>query len=162
MKVFILAGGQGTRMGGLTQTLPKPMIKLANKPVLEHQIEIAKRYAIRDVIVLTGYKGKVIENYFGNGEGAYNHYWQSYWHIIIVLFSGIEDKEPISLLGRVEVSILLLAGICFAGIITGEIVSILVKKIQRTGKVTILPKKSNLEQHIVIIGHYVKEVPYFK
>jgi histidinol-phosphate phosphatase family protein len=68
MKVVILAGGRGARMKALTETLPKPMIKIGNKPILEHQIEIARRYDIREVIVLTGYKGEVIENYFGNGE----------------------------------------------------------------------------------------------
>ena len=55
-------------MGAITQSFPKPMIKLLNKPILEYQVEIAKRYGIRDVIILTGYRGEVIENYFGNGE----------------------------------------------------------------------------------------------
>ena len=55
-------------MGGLAETLPKPMIKVANKPILEHQIEIAKRYNMRDIIMLTGHKGELIESYFGNGK----------------------------------------------------------------------------------------------
>ncbi len=92
------------------------------------------------------------ENSLAPGQGAYGSYWKSYWHIIIVLFSGIEDKEPLTLLGRIEVTVLLIAGICFAGIITGEIVSILVKKIQRAGKLTIKPPGVELEQHIIIIG----------
>ena len=85
-------------------------------------------------------------------SGNYTSYWLSYWHIIIVLFSGIEDKEPVSILGKIEIAILLLTGICFAGIITGEIVSILVKKIQRSGKVALKPPASELERHIIIIG----------
>lgn len=87
-----------------------------------------------------------------NHEGPYGGYWDSYWHIIIVLVSGIEDKEPLSLLGRIEVTILLIMGICFVGLITGEIVSILVYKIQRAGKVVIKPSKTELERHIVIVG----------
>ncbi|PIE70724.1 MAG: hypothetical protein CSA22_06120 [Deltaproteobacteria bacterium] len=92
------------------------------------------------------------EKKFAVSPGAYDHYWQSYWHVIIVLFSGIEDKEPVSFLGRVEVTLFLIAGICFAGIMTAEIVSILVKKIQRAGKLAIKPPYSRMEQHIVIIG----------
>jgi histidinol-phosphate phosphatase family protein len=68
MKAVIVAGGRGTRMRGFTETLPKPMIKIGDKPLLEHQIQLAGRYDIKDVIVLTGYKREVIENYFGNGE----------------------------------------------------------------------------------------------
>jgi len=93
------------------------------------------------------------ETHFTVGEGAYTGYWESYWHIIIVLFSGIEDKEPLSLPGRIEVTILLIMGICFAGVITGEIVSILVRKIQRLGKITLKPRESRLEHHIIILGH---------
>lgn len=68
MKVVIIAGGKGTRMGGLTQTIPKPMIPIAGKPILEHQIELVRRYGLTDVVVLTGYKGNVIEDYFGDGR----------------------------------------------------------------------------------------------
>lgn len=85
-------------------------------------------------------------------KGPYGEYWKAYWHIIIVLVSGIEDKEPISLLGRFEVTILLVMGICIVGLITGEIVSILVHRIQRADRVVIKPTKTVLERHIVIIG----------
>ncbi|QII12875.1 putative mannose-1-phosphate guanylyltransferase [Candidatus Kuenenia stuttgartiensis] len=68
MKVVILAGGKGTRMGSLSQNIPKPMINIANKPILQYQIEIAKRFNLTDIILLTGYKGEVVEDYFGNGE----------------------------------------------------------------------------------------------
>ncbi len=84
--------------------------------------------------------------------GPYSNYWQSYWNIIVILFSGIEDKAPMSIAGRIEAAVLLIAGICFAGLITGEIVSILVRHIQRTGKINLKPPGSVLEDHIVIIG----------
>lgn len=90
---------------------------------------------------------------FAEAAGPYAGYWKSYWHIVIVLFSGIEDKEPLSLPGRMEATVLLIMGICFAGIITGEIVSILVRKIQRAGKITLKPRESCLEHHIIILGH---------
>lgn len=69
MQLIILAGGRGTRMGELARQLPKPMVPIAGKPLLEHQIELARRYGVTDVILLTGYRGDAIEDYFGNGTG---------------------------------------------------------------------------------------------
>ena len=85
-------------------------------------------------------------------QGPFASYWKSYWHILIVLVSGIEDKEPLSLLGRVEVTVLMVVGICVVGMLTGEIVSILVKKVQRAGKLAIKPPRGAFERHIVILG----------
>jgi len=67
MQVVILAGGKGARLGALTERLPKPMLPLAGKPILEHQIELARRYGAREIILLTGHLGQVIEDYFGDG-----------------------------------------------------------------------------------------------
>ena len=67
MKVVILAGGKGTRMGDLVSDLPKPMVLLAGKPIMEHQIDLAQRYGLEEFIVLTGYKADVLEGYFGDG-----------------------------------------------------------------------------------------------
>ncbi len=86
-------------------------------------------------------------------KGPYGNYWRSYWHILIVLVSGIEDKEPQSLPGRILVTGLLIAGICIVGMITAEIVSVLVHRINRSGRVAIKPSRTKLERHIVIIGH---------
>ncbi len=68
MQVVIVAGGKGTRMGELTRTIPKPMTPLAGKPILEHQIDLARRYGAADVIVLTGHLGEVIEACFRDGR----------------------------------------------------------------------------------------------
>ncbi|MDM8544688.1 ion transporter [Desulfococcaceae bacterium HSG9] len=86
-------------------------------------------------------------------KGPYGSYWQSYWHILIVLVSGIEDKEPLSLPGRILVTALLIAGICIVGMLTAEIVSVLVNRINRSGRIAIKPSRTKLERHIVIIGH---------
>lgn len=85
-------------------------------------------------------------------HGPFGGYWRSYWHILIVLVSGIEDKEPLSLLGRVEVTVLLIVGICIVGMLTGHIVSILVKSTERAGRVAIKPPQGTLHEHIVILG----------
>ena len=59
MKVVILAGGKGSRMGELVSHLPKPMVPLAGKPIMEHQIDLAKRYGLEDFLVLTGYRAAI-------------------------------------------------------------------------------------------------------
>lgn len=69
MRAFIIAGGKGTRMGPLTEALPKPMLKIAGKRVLEHQIECLKMNKISRITIFTGYLGGVIEDYFKNGSG---------------------------------------------------------------------------------------------
>ena len=65
MQLVILAGGKGTRLG-LTD-IPKPMVKIAGKPLLEYQIELAKRYGITEIFILSGYLSEVIVDYFGDG-----------------------------------------------------------------------------------------------
>ncbi|MFH1654826.1 MAG: HAD-IIIA family hydrolase [Pseudomonadota bacterium] len=67
-KAVILAGGRGERLHSLTFDCPKPMLKIAGKPILEHQIDVMRRHGIKEVIILSGYMGNVIEDYFGNGS----------------------------------------------------------------------------------------------
>ncbi len=64
MKVLILAGGYGSRLGPLTSTTPKPMVKIANRPIIWHIMKYYSCYGLNDFIILSGYKSKVIENYF--------------------------------------------------------------------------------------------------
>lgn len=66
MQTVILAGGRGSRLG--LKDIPKPMVKIGSKPLLEHQIELAKKYGCTEVFILSGYLAEVIEKYFGNGE----------------------------------------------------------------------------------------------
>lgn len=66
MQLVIIAGGKGTRLG--LEDIPKPMVKIGDKPLLEHQIELAIKYGIKEIFILSGHLSHVIENYFGNGE----------------------------------------------------------------------------------------------
>ena len=68
MKVVITAGGKGTRIREITEEIPKAMIPVAGKPVLEYQLELAKRYGFTEFIFLIGHLGDQIEKYFGNGS----------------------------------------------------------------------------------------------
>lgn len=66
MQLVIIAGGKGTRLGLID--IPKPMVKIAEKPLLEHQIELAKRYGINEIFILEGHLSEVIKDYFGDGS----------------------------------------------------------------------------------------------
>lgn len=68
MKVVIIAGGQGTRIASVNSEIPKAMIPVAGKPVLEYEIELAKRYEFTDFLIIIGYLGNQIETYFGDGS----------------------------------------------------------------------------------------------
>lgn len=78
MKTVIIAGGQGTRIASVNSEIPKAMIPVCGKPVLEHQIEMAKRYGNTEFIFLIGYLGDQIRDYFGDGSqwGVHIDYYQ--------------------------------------------------------------------------------------
>lgn len=68
MKAVIMAGGKGTRMESVNGQVPKPMILICGKPVLQYQIEVLKRQGVKDIILVIGHLGGQIEDYFGTGE----------------------------------------------------------------------------------------------
>ena len=68
MKAVILAAGKGTRMRELTQELPKPMLRVHGRPILEHIIEGVRAAGIRRICLITGYRAEVVESHFGDGS----------------------------------------------------------------------------------------------
>ncbi len=68
MKAVILAGGKGLDLFPLTQTRPKPMITLLGKPILQYIIEELREMGLTDIIIVTGYKGDQIKEYFKKGS----------------------------------------------------------------------------------------------
>ena len=68
MKAVILAAGKGTRMRELTNELPKPMLKVQGKPILQHIIEGLSQNGIREVFIVTGYRAETIEDHFKDGH----------------------------------------------------------------------------------------------
>ena len=66
MKVIILAGGFGTRLSEYTNTIPKPMIHVGNKPILHHIMQFYANFGHTDFYIALGYKGEVIKKYFSN------------------------------------------------------------------------------------------------
>ena len=66
MKVLILAGGFGTRLSEETETKPKPMIEIGGRPILWHIMKTYSHYGINEFVILLGYKGYSIKEYFAN------------------------------------------------------------------------------------------------
>lgn len=68
MYALILAGGKGERLRPLTDTLPKPMVPVCGKPILERQVEWLKEGGVEGVVFLAGYRWEAIRDYFGDGS----------------------------------------------------------------------------------------------
>lgn len=68
MKAVVMAGGFGTRIQPLTNSIPKPMLPILNKPMMEHIIKKLKSVGINEIVVLLYFKPEVIQNYFKDGS----------------------------------------------------------------------------------------------
>jgi len=96
-QLVILAGGMGTRLRARLGDLPKPMIPIAGKPLLEHQIELAKTHGFSDVIIFACHRADLIEQHFGDG---------SRWGMRV---RTIVEREPLGTAGAVLAGFDLLA-----------------------------------------------------
>lgn len=90
MKGVILAGGKGARLRPLTCNLPKPMLPLFNKPVMEYSIELLKKHGVEDIAITVQYMSSAIKNYFGDG---------SRWGVRLYYF---EDSPPLGTAGSIK------------------------------------------------------------
>ena len=68
MKAVILAGGLGSRLKPFTETIPKPLLPIGEKAILEIQIERLKKYGFDEIFLCTNYKSDYIKNFFGDGS----------------------------------------------------------------------------------------------
>lgn len=87
LKTVIIAGGKGTRLGHLTGDIPKPLIPVAGKPVLEHQFELLAAQGFREVILTISHFGNKIREFAGNGQK---------WGLSV---SYAEEPEPLGTAG---------------------------------------------------------------
>lgn len=89
MKAMILAAGLGKRMRPLTDKLPKPLLQVAGKPLIEYHIERLRDAGVRDLIINLAYRGNQIREYLGNGER---------WDVSI---QYSEEGEPLETAGAI-------------------------------------------------------------
>lgn len=87
MKVVIIAGGQGTRIASVNSEIPKAMIPVCGKPIVEHEVELCKRYGFNDFLFIIGYMGDQISSYFGDG---------SKWRVNIEYY---QEEKPLGTAG---------------------------------------------------------------
>ena len=68
MKTVIMAGGRGTRISSIASDIPKPMIEIEEKPVLEHEIMCLREQGFTDIIITVSHLGQIVMDYFGGGS----------------------------------------------------------------------------------------------
>lgn len=91
-KAFIIAGGLGTRLKPITHELPKPLIPVQGKPIIEHLLDLFKKHDIRDITISIGYKGDKIKEHLGNGQ-RYG-----------VTITYVEEKTPLGTAGPLKLA----------------------------------------------------------
>jgi len=68
MKAVIMAGGEGTRLRPLTSNAPKPMLPVANRPMMEYVVQLLKRHGFDEIVVTVAFMANAIRNEFGDGS----------------------------------------------------------------------------------------------
>ena len=68
MKAVVMAGGEGTRLRPMTANQPKPLLPVANKPIMEHVLRLLKRHGFSETVVTVQFLASLVRNYFGDGE----------------------------------------------------------------------------------------------
>ena len=68
MKAVVMAGGEGSRLRPMTANLPKPLLPVANRPVMEHVLRLLRRHGVTDTVVTLQFLASLVRNYFGDGD----------------------------------------------------------------------------------------------
>jgi mannose-1-phosphate guanylyltransferase/phosphomannomutase len=68
MKAVVMAGGEGTRLRPMTASMPKPLLPIANKPIMEHVLRLLQRHGFSETVVTVQFLASLVRNYFGDGE----------------------------------------------------------------------------------------------
>lgn len=111
MKAVILAGGQGKRLRPITETIPKPLIRILDKPIVAHQMEWLKRFGVKEFIICIGHlKEKFIEE-IGSGKS------------FMVRVAYVVEDEPLGTGGGLKNAEHLLKGEEFFYVINGDVIT---------------------------------------
>lgn len=90
--IVIMAGGRGKRLMPLTSKMPKPMLEVSGKPILEHILLNAKKQGFKNFMISVNYLSDIIKKYFGSGEN------------IGINISYIEEKTPLGTIGSIKIA----------------------------------------------------------
>ena len=105
-----MAGGEGTRLRPLTSTVPKPLLPVANRPMMEHVIDLLRNHGITDIVVTVAFMASSIKNYFGDGRD------------FGVSIEYVDEPEPLGTAGSVRNAMHLLADDRFM-VISGDVIT---------------------------------------
>jgi D-glycero-D-manno-heptose 1,7-bisphosphate phosphatase len=95
MKAVIMAGGKGTRIAQLGKDIPKPMMPILGKPILEYEIEALRQQGITEILLVIGHLGDAISSYFGDGTGMS----PATGKVFGVTISYLREREPLGTAG---------------------------------------------------------------
>ncbi len=144
MKAVILAGGKGKRLGSLGKKIPKPLIKIGDKPILEHQIMLLRKYGIRDIWLPLGYLGNQIREYFGDGRK-----WQ-------VNISYHQEEKPLGTAGaiktlekKIKEDFLVLSGDVMLNFDIGRFINYHRQKKEKIGSIVVHPNDHPFDSDLV-------------
>ncbi len=93
MKLVILAGGYGSRLGDITNVIPKPMVEIGGKPILWHIMKIYSYYGIKEFIICLGYKANVIKDYFIHYETKNNDFTIDFQSDAVQFHSNHDERD---------------------------------------------------------------------
>ena len=93
MKLVILAGGYGSRLGEMASITPKPMIEIGGKPIIWHIMKIYSQFGINEFVICLGYKANVIKNYFLQYKTIRNDFTIDYSDDSIEFHSGYDENN---------------------------------------------------------------------
>jgi len=96
MKAYVLAAGYGKRLEPLTKAVPKPMCPVANKPIMQYNIELLKKYGVRDLVTNIHYFPEQIENYFQDGSALGVNLRYSYEEELLGTAGGVKRMAAAS------------------------------------------------------------------
>ena len=89
VSVVIMAGGKGTRMEPFTNVLPKPLVPIHERPIIEHIIERFTKFGCSDFYLMVNYKGKILKAYFEEQQPNYR-------------LSFVDEQEPLGTAGSLH------------------------------------------------------------
>src|SRR3954454_21363904 len=90
MKAVVMAGGEGTRLRPMTSSMPKPLLPVANRPIMEHVLRLLKRHGLNETVVTVQFLASLVKNYFGDGEE------------LGMAFSYANEEKPLGTAGSVK------------------------------------------------------------
>ena len=68
MRAVVMAGGEGTRLRPMTASMPKPLLPVVNRPIMEHVLRLLRRHGFNETVVTVQFLAALVRNYFGDGE----------------------------------------------------------------------------------------------